>query len=88
MRPDGVVGLERDTCSSDARTVRLLQRQRPHRSLQWARTRHRLNPRGNRKLNHALQLAAVTQVRHNTPGSTYSQRKIAEGKSKRGHCAP
>ncbi|HET6918647.1 MAG TPA: transposase [Jiangellaceae bacterium] len=44
--------------------------------------------RGKRKLNHALQLAAVTQVRHNTPGRSYSQRKIAEGKSKRGHCAP
>jgi hypothetical protein len=51
VRPDGVVGLERDTCSSDGRTVRLLQRQRPHRSLQRARTRHRLNPRGKRKLN-------------------------------------
>jgi transposase len=32
------------------------------------RTRHRLNPRGNRKLNHALHMAAVTQVRHDTPG--------------------
>jgi transposase len=47
------------------------------------RTRHRLNPRGNRKLNHALHLAAVTQVRHDTPGRTYYQRKIAEGKSKK-----
>jgi transposase len=32
------------------------------------RKRHRLNPRGNRKLNHALHLIAVTQVRHDTPG--------------------
>ena len=47
------------------------------------RSRHRLNPRGNRKLNHALHLAAVTQVRHNTPGQAYYQRKIAEGKSKK-----
>jgi transposase len=45
--------------------------------------RHRLNPRGNRKLNHALHLAAVTQVRHDTPGRAYYQRKIAEGKSKK-----
>ena len=45
--------------------------------------RHRLNPRGNRKLNHALHLAAVTQVRHDTPGRVYYQRKIAEGKSKK-----
>jgi transposase len=41
----------------------------------------RLNPRGNRKLNHALHLAAVTQVRHDTPGRTYHQPKIADGKS-------
>jgi transposase len=40
-------------------------------------------PRGNRKLNHALHLAAVTQVRHDTPGRAYYQRKIAEGKSKK-----
>jgi transposase len=45
--------------------------------------RHRLNPRGNRKLNHAIYMAAVTQVRHDTPGRAYYQRKIAEGKSKK-----
>jgi transposase len=45
--------------------------------------RHRLNPRGNRKLNHALHMAAVTQVRHDTPGRTYFQRKLTEGKSKK-----
>jgi transposase len=28
-------------------------------------------------------MAAVTQVRHNTPGRVYYQRKLAEGKSKR-----
>jgi transposase len=47
------------------------------------RNRHRLNPRGNPKLNHALHLAALTQVRHDTPGRAYYQRKIAEGKSKK-----
>jgi transposase len=47
------------------------------------RSRHRLDPRGNRKLNHALHLAAVTQVRHDTPGQDYYQRRIAEGKSKK-----
>jgi transposase len=45
--------------------------------------RHRLNSRGNRKLNHALHMAAVTQVRHDTPGRTYFQRKLTEGKSKK-----
>jgi transposase len=46
-------------------------------------SRHRLNPRGNPKLNHALHLAAVTQVRHDTPGRAYYQHKIADGKSKK-----
>jgi transposase len=45
--------------------------------------RHRLNPRGNRKLNHALHMAAVTQIRHDTSGRVYYLRKIAEGKSRK-----
>jgi transposase len=45
------------------------------------RVRHRLNPRGNRKLNHAMHLIAVTQIAHNTPGRSYYDRKIAEGKT-------
>jgi transposase len=45
--------------------------------------RHRLNPRGNRKLNHALHMAAVTQIRHDTPGRGYYRRKIAEGKTRK-----
>jgi transposase len=47
------------------------------------RVRHRLNPAGNRQLNHALHMAAVTQVRNDTPGRAYYQRKLAEGKSKK-----
>jgi transposase len=47
------------------------------------RKRHRLNPRGNRKLNHAMHLIAVTQIRHDTPGRVYYDRKIAEGKTKK-----
>jgi transposase len=43
--------------------------------------RHRLNQRGNRQLNHAMHLAAVTQISHDTPGRAYYQRKIAAGKS-------
>jgi transposase len=31
-----------------------------------ANTRHRLNPRGNRILNHAIHIAAITQLRHDT----------------------
>jgi transposase len=44
------------------------------------RVRHRLNPSGNRQLNHALHMAAVTQVRNDTPGRAYYQHKLAEGK--------
>jgi transposase len=47
------------------------------------RIRHRLNPRGNRQLNHALHIAAVTQVRNDTPGHTYYLRKHAEGKTRK-----
>ena len=44
-------------------------------------TRHRLNLRGNRILNHAIHIAAVTQLRHDTNGRTYFDKKIAEGKT-------
>ena len=40
--------------------------------------RHRLNDRGNRQLNHALHLAAVTQISHDTAGRDYYRRKQAE----------
>jgi transposase len=43
--------------------------------------RHRLNPRGNRQLNRALHVAAVTQVPNDTPGRSYYSRKLDEGKS-------
>jgi transposase len=43
--------------------------------------RHRLNPRGNRKLNHVLHIAAVTQLRYPSEGRAYYQKKIAEGKT-------
>ncbi len=42
--------------------------------------RHRLNLRGNRILNHAIHIAAVTQLRHDTNGRAYFDKKIAEGK--------
>jgi transposase len=43
--------------------------------------RHRLNPRGNRQLNRALHVAAVTQLRNDTPGRAYDRRKLDEAKS-------
>lgn len=47
------------------------------------KTRHRLNPRGDRQLNHAIHMAAVTQVRNDTPGRAYYLRKQGEGKSRK-----
>jgi transposase len=45
--------------------------------------RHRLNPNGNRQLNHAIHLAAVTQVAHDTPGRAYYLHKQTQGKSRK-----
>jgi hypothetical protein len=36
---------------------------------------------GNRRLNHLLYIAAVCQIRHDTPGRAYYRRKLAEGKT-------
>jgi transposase len=48
------------------------------------RTIHRLSRRGNRRLNHALHCAAITQIRHHhSPGRGYYERKLAEGKTPR-----
>ena len=45
--------------------------------------RHRLNPHGNRQLNHALHVAAITQISHDTIGRAYFLRKIAEARPAR-----
>ena len=45
--------------------------------------RHRLNPNGNRQLNHAIHVAALTQIAHNTPGRAYYLAKQAAGKSRK-----
>ena len=45
---------------------------------------HRLSRRGNRQLNHAIHIAAITQVRHhNSPGHAFYERKLADGKTKK-----
>jgi transposase len=44
------------------------------------RPTHRLSRRGNRAMNHALHIAAVTQLRHShSPGRAFYDRKLAEG---------
>ena len=46
---------------------------------------HRLSQRGNRKLNHAIHMAAICQIRQtNSEGRAYFERKVAEGKTKKG----
>jgi transposase len=42
--------------------------------------RHRLSRAGNRRMNHMIHIAAVTQIRLDTEGRTYYRRKRAEGK--------
>jgi transposase len=43
--------------------------------------RHRLSRAGDRKLNHALYMVAIVQIRHPSAGQAYYRRKLAEGKS-------
>ena len=42
--------------------------------------RHRLSRAGNRRMNHMIHIAAVTQIRLDTEGRTYYRRKRADGK--------
>ena len=43
---------------------------------------HRLSLRGNRRLNHAIYMAAITQIRYqHSDGRAYYDKKIAEGKT-------
>jgi hypothetical protein len=43
--------------------------------------RHRLSRAGNRRMNHVLHVAAIVQLRHDTPGRAYYRRKLAAGKT-------
>ena len=46
------------------------------------RKTHRLSLRGNRRINHAIHMAAITQIRHkHSAGRAYYDKKIAEGKT-------
>jgi transposase len=46
-----------------------------------ARKRHRLNSRGNRQLNWAIHIVAISQLRHDSTGRTFYDRKIEQGKT-------
>ena len=43
--------------------------------------RHRLSRAGNRRMNHMIHIAAVSQIRLDTPGRAYYRRKLAAGKT-------
>lgn len=45
--------------------------------------RHRLSRAGNRRINRAIHVAAIVQIRHDNPGRDYYRRKIDEGKTKK-----
>ncbi|HWT81240.1 MAG TPA: transposase [Candidatus Methylomirabilis sp.] len=48
------------------------------------RVTHRLSRRGNRKLNHAVHMVAICQIRQiHSEGRAYFEKKVAEGKTKR-----
>jgi len=42
--------------------------------------RHRLSRAGNRRMNHMIHIAAISQIRLDTDGRTYYRRKRSEGK--------
>ena len=43
---------------------------------------YRLSLRGNRRINHAIHMAAITQIRHrHSEGRAYYDKKVAEGKT-------
>ena len=43
---------------------------------------HRLSLRGNRRINHAIHMAAITQIRHrHSDGRAYYDKKVTEGKT-------
>jgi transposase len=45
---------------------------------------HRVSQRGNRRLNHALHLAAICQIRQpHSDRRAYFERKLAEGRTKK-----
>ncbi len=45
--------------------------------------RHRLSRPGNRRMNHMLHIAAISQIRLDTPGRAYYRRKLAADKKTR-----
>ena len=65
-------------------SVRRVHRHRTDRDELGGRVVHRLSRRGNRQLNHAIHIAAISLIRFaHSPVRTFYDRKITEGKTKR-----
>ena len=58
-------------------------RHRPARRLQRRTDPARLSRAGNRRLNHVLYIAAIVQIRHDTPGRAYYLAQQTDGKSRK-----
>jgi transposase len=85
-RPHLLPGQDRRRCRPQVGTTgpqtqdqRRLQRHRTNRRVLGQQQCQRLSRRGNRQVNHALHMAALSQIRYpDTVGRTYYDRKIAE----------
>ena len=69
--------------TATAHTIITAINERDYETSSGPKKRHRLNPRGNRQLNHALHVIAMAQISHERAGRVYYERKIAEGKTKK-----
>ena len=81
MLPDRLQ--RRGSSLPNRRAPRALQRDRTHRSVVRPSVRHRFNPNGNRHLDHALHIAALGQISHDTPGRAYYLAQQTDGKSRK-----
>lgn len=67
---------------ADPEPVRLVDRDSALDASSGEQIRHRLSRAGNRKANHVIHIAAVNQIRLDTPGRAYYRRKLAAGKTR------
>ena len=74
----------RDQAGDVPPVAHLIRRQTPCRPASSGRNqRHRLSRYGNRRLNRAIHIIAVTQARMHPPARAYMARRIEEGKTNR-----
>ena len=67
---------------ADRNRFRVMDRDRPIEASSAEIVRHRLSRAGNRRMNHVIHIAAVSQIRLDTPGRAYYRRKLAAEKTR------